>query len=409
MNKRKKIFLTIFSIILTIILAYVCNIDNIPNNLVIFEEEIPRIDTLIGIDIKTKNTGNFNNENNSETKETISNNEKNIKLNVNLFGMKVKEISANLIDETEVIPLGNLVGMKLYTNGILVVGMSEIYGEDNNIYKPYENTGIKEGDTIVKIDDVNISSTDELIECINSSKGEEIKVTFIHNKKTLETKIKPIQTEVNTYKIGLWVRDAAAGVGTATFYDPKTNNIATLGHGIQDIDTEELIDVLTGEFTTTDVISIQRGEEGEAGKIQGTVEEQKKIGTIEKNTQYGVYGKLTRADFFGNTKRYKIAPRNEIQVGDAELLCQINKGAVESYKIKIKKIYLNNNTNNKNILLEITDEKLLKETGGIIQGMSGSPIIQNGKIIGALTHVLIKKPTEGYAVFADTMAKQLNE
>ena len=406
MKKNKKTFLYIVVIVLTIILAYICNIDNIPNNLVLFQEEIPNIDTLIGIKIETKTTGNFNLENQEEAKEAISRDNESIKLNINLFGITVKEVSANLIDGTEVIPLGDLVGMKLYTNGILVVGMSEIYGEDDKVYKPYESSGIKEGDKIVKIDDQEIQSTEDLIQCINSSKGEDLRITYIHKNETIETSITPVQTEKNAYKIGLWVRDTAAGIGTATFYDAKTKKIATLGHGIQDIDTEELIDISKGELTSTDIVSIQKGEEGEAGRIQGTIEEQETIGTINRNTYYGVYGELTNTNLFKNRKSVKIAPRNEIQLGDAELMCEINNNEVKSYKIKIKKIYLNNNSNNKSMLIEIVDNDLLEQTGGIIQGMSGSPIIQNGKLIGALTHVLIQKPKEGYAVFAEQMIKE---
>lgn len=409
MNKKKSIFPYLIVFFLMIVLAYTCNIDNIPNNLVLFEKEIPNIDTLLGIKIETKSAGNFNLKNTEETKQTDSNEEEIIKLNVNLFGFKVKEISANLIDEKEVIPLGDLIGMKLYTNGILVVGMSEIYGKDNKAYKPYENCGIKEGDIIIKIDNKNIQSTEELMQCINSSEGKELVITYTHKNETLETKITPIEIEKNNYKIGLWVRDTAAGVGTATFYDYSTKKIATLGHGIQDIDTEELINISDGDLTTTQIISIQKGQEGEAGKIQGTIEEQKNIGTITKNTYYGVYGKITDTEMFKERKSVKIASRNEIQLGDAEILCELDNNEIKSYKIKIKKIYLNNNTNNKSMLLEITDEKLLEKTGGIIQGMSGSPIIQNDKLIGALTHVLIQNPKEGYAVFADQMIKEIKE
>lgn len=407
MKKRNNLLLS-FICIMLIVLIYVCNIDNIPNNLIIYEEDIPQIDTLFGIDIKTKKVINTDIKSGEEIQQTISNNDEMVKLNVNLFGIKVKEISASLIDEIEVIPLGNLVGMKLYTKGILVVGMSEIYGKDNEAYKPYENSGIREGDSIIKINDKEVTSTEELIECINSSNGEDIKITYIHNNDTLETNITPIEVEKNKYKIGLWVRDTAAGLGTATFYDPKTNNIAALGHGIQDIDTEELLNTLSGELTTTDIVSIQKGEQGEAGKIQGTLEEQEILGNITKNTYYGVYGKVINLDKFKNKEAIKVATRKEIQIGDAEILCELSNNEIKSYKVKIKKIYINNNSNNKSMLLEITDEELIEKTGGIIQGMSGSPIIQNGKLIGALTHVLVQNPKEGYGVFADMMIKQMD-
>ena len=330
---------------------------------------------------------------------------------INLFGIKVKEVSVNVIDDVEVVPLGGLIGMKLYTNGVLVVGMSEIYGQNNQVYRPYENTGIKEGDTITKINDEYIVSTEDMTECINASQGKEIKITYIHNNKTLETNITPIETDKNNYKVGLWVRDTAAGVGTATFYDKNTGKVAMLGHGILDVDTEELIDISDGKVTNTSVVSIIKGENGKTGRIQGIVEGQKEIGTISKNTYYGVYGKLYNMnEIKGNTsKSVKIALRNEIQAGEATLMCALDNGQVKEYTVEIQKIYLNNNSNNKSMLLKVTDEELLEKTGGIIQGMSGSPIIQNGKLIGALTHVLVQNPTQGYAVFSDIMVKQMNE
>ena len=226
----------------------------------------------------------------------------------------------------------------------------------------------------------------------------------------METKITPIQTEKNNYKIGLWVRDAAAGVGTATFYDKTTDSIAMLGHGILDIDTEELIDISDGEITKTNIISIIKGENGKTGRIQGIVEGQQTIGEINKNTYFGVYGKINNINELNvdSTKTVKVGRREEIQTGQAFILCTLDDGKVKEYQIEIEKIYLNNNSNNKSMLVKITDPELLEKTGGIIQGMSGSPIIQNGKLVGALTHVLVSSPTTGYAVFADMMIKEMS-
>lgn len=184
-----------------------------------------------------------------------------------------------------------------------------------------------------------------------------------------------------------------------------------LGHGILDVDTEELIDISDGKVTNTSVVSIIKGENGKTGRIQGIVEGEKEIGTISKNTYYGVYGKLYNvSELKGNTSNsVKIALRNEIKTGEATLMCALDNGQVKEYTVEIQKIYLNNNSNNKSMLLKVTDEELLEKTGGIIQGMSGSPIIQNGKLIGALTHVLVQNPTQGYAVFSDIMVKQMND
>ena len=204
----------------------------------------------------------------------------------------------------------------------------------------------------------------------------------------------------------------AAGVGTATFYDKKTGRVAMLGHGILDVDTEELIDISDGKVTNTSVVSIIKGENGKTGRIQGIVEGQKEIGTISKNTYYGVYGKLYNAGELksvNTSEPVKIALRNEIKQGEATLMCALDNGQVKEYTVEIQKVYLNNNSNNKSMLLKVTDSELLEKTGGIIQGMSGSPIIQNGKLIGALTHVLVQNPTQGYAVFSDIMVKQMND
>lgn len=417
MKIKKKILISTIISILLIALIYVSDITNIPDSIILFKEEELNINTIFGISVKALETSNTDIDT-AQSGEIIqassgsyANKEESINIGINLFGIKVKEVSVNVIDDVEVVPLGGLIGMKLYTNGVLVVGMSEIYGQNNQVYRPYENTGIKEGDTITKINDEYIVSTEDMTECINASQGKEIKITYIHNNKTLETNITPIETDKNNYKVGLWVRDTAAGVGTATFYDKNTGKVAMLGHGILDVDTEELIDISDGKVTNTSVVSIIKGENGKTGRIQGIVEGQKEIGTISKNTYYGVYGKLYNMnEIKGNTsKSVKIALRNEIQAGEATLMCALDNEQVKEYTVEIQKIYLNNNSNNKSMLLKVTDEELLEKTGGIIQGMSGSPIIQNGKLIGALTHVLVQNPTQGYAVFSDIMVKQMNE
>ena len=414
---KKKILISAIISILLIALIYVSDITNIPDSIILFKEEELNINTIFGMSIKTLEVSNKdidttqNGEIIQASSGSYANQEESINVGINLFGIKVKEVSVNVIDDVEVVPLGGLIGMKLYTNGVLVVGMSEIYGENNQVYKPYENSGIKEGDTITKINGEYIVSTDDMTECINASKGKEINITYIHNNKTLETKITPVETDKNNYKVGLWVRDTAAGVGTATFYDKNTGNVAMLGHGILDVDTEELIDISDGKVTNTSVVSIIKGENGKTGRIQGIVEGEKEIGTISKNTYYGVYGKLYNVNELkrNTSNSVKIALRNEIKTGEATLMCALDNGEVKEYTVEIQKIYLNNNSNNKSMLLKVTDKELLEKTGGIIQGMSGSPILQDGKLIGALTHVLVQNPTQGYAVFSDIMVKQMND
>ncbi len=301
--------------------------------------------------------------------------------------------------------------MKLYTNGVLVVGMSEIEGKDNKKYKPYENTGIEEGDRIIKINDIQIESTDELIETVNNSGGKEIKVEYVHEQETKECSITPVKMNNDEYKLGLWVRDSAAGVGTVTFYEPSTKTFGALGHGISDIDTGELIDIASGEFVTTRVLNISKGESGTPGKIQGTIENQESIGLISKNTKFGIYGTVDNLSSLNvdTSKEMEVATRDEIELGSATILCSLDNNAPQEYEIEIEKIFKDNNYDNKSMQIRVTDKSLIEKTGGIIQGMSGSPIIQNGKFVGAVTHVLVDNPEEGYGVFADIMLKQTRE
>lgn len=406
---QKKTISLILLTFLILIYMYTIVITSMPDKMVVFEGEEINIKTLLGLNLMENNesimaSSNINNQKINEVGVK--------KLTLNLFDkLPLKNINVSVLSRTKVIPVGNIAGVKLYTSGVLVVGMSEIEGKDNKVYKPYENTGIKEGDTITKINDKYISSTDDLIDNVNKSEGDTIEVTYIQNQQTKECSITPVKTNENEYKIGLWVRDSAAGVGTVTFYEPTTKTFGALGHGIADIDTGELLNIASGEFVTTRVLNITKGEKGNPGKIQGTIEEQQTIGKISKNTAFGIYGKVDNRTSLeiDASKEMEVALRDEIKLGKAKILCSLDNKNVQEYEIEIKKIYRENNYNNKSMEIEITDERLINKTGGIIQGMSGSPIIQNGKFVGAVTHVLVNNPKEGYAVFGDLMLKQSRE
>ena len=391
---------------LLIIYVYVIVVSNIPNKLVIFEGEDISINLPIGIKIDNRNALEVS----SNSKNKLSDKGTNVKLNISLLNnIALKNVNVDILPRTKVIPVGSVAGVKLYTNGVLVVGMSEIEGEDKKIYKPYKESGIKEGDTIISINQTQINSTDELIKEVNKSKGKDIKVKYVHDENTLECSIKPVKTGKEDYKIGLWVRDSAAGVGTVTFYNQSTNQFAALGHGILDIDTEKLINIASGEFVTTNILKIEKGEKGNPGRIQGTLEKQKEIGKINQNTGFGIYGQVEDISSLNidKSKEMEVALRDEIKTGKAEILCSLENGKVDKYEIEIKKIYKDNNYDNKSMRIKITDKRLIDKTGGIIQGMSGSPIIQDGKLVGAVTHVIVNEPLEGFAVFGDIMIKQM--
>ena len=404
MKSIKKITIITFMLF---IYTYICYFSLLPSNYSIMQGESLNINILWGASLIQKNS-------NKESIQTISNINKTkvnetgkINLGLNLFNIfNIKDINVNVIPQTKVVPIGSAIGMKLYTDGVLVVGMTEIEGK-----KPYENSGIKEGDRIIAINQSQIDSTEDLIEVVNKSNGENLSIKYIRNEETITTSIQPVKNSENQYKIGLWVRDAAAGVGTLTFYEPSSGMFGTLGHGILDVDTSSLIKIANGELVTTNILSITKGEKGNPGEVRGTIEAGHTLGEISKNTSFGVFGKINNISQLGilSKNAIDVCLREKIQEGKAKIICELENGKREYYDIEIKKIFLNNNKDNKSMLIKVTDKDLIEKTGGIIQGMSGAPIIQNGEFVGAVTHVLVNDPTMGYGVFADIMLKEMKE
>lgn len=395
-------------LLILVIYTYVCYISFLPSNYIIMQGENLKINTLFGTTLIPKESINL------QTVQTVSNLNHTkveqvgkIDFSLSLFHLfKVKDLSVNVIPKTSVVPIGKAIGMKLYTDGVLVVGMSEIEGK-----RPYENTGIREGDRIIQINENDIRNTTELMKEVNASKGDKIHIKYIHEEETITTSMKPVKSGEDGYKLGLWVRDAAAGVGTLTFYEPDTKMFATLGHGILDVDTSDLIKIANGELVTTNILNIQKGEKGKPGEIRGTIESGYTLGRITKNTAFGVYGMLDAPSYLSISTKdaIDVATREEIKTGAAQIICELENGKTQYFNIEIQKVFIGNNEDNKSMLLKVTDEELLEKTGGIIQGMSGAPIVQEGKFIGAVTHVLVNDPSQGYGVFADIMLKQMRQ
>ena len=262
MKILKKVLLVIT---LLIIFIYVTNVTTIPNEIILFKGENLDLHLVFGLkadklsnEYEAIQTASNISKNNVIEKETVG---------LKLFNIiKVKDIEVNTIPKTSVIPLGNSVGLKLYTSGVLVVGKTEVKGQ-----KPYENSGIEEGDMIVKINEKEVTCTAELIESVNESKGEDLSIKYIRDGVEHTANIEPIKTNENEYKLGLWVRDGAAGIGTITYYEPSTRKYAALGHGIVDIDTSKLINISAGELVTSRIASIVKGKEGTPGEIKGSI------------------------------------------------------------------------------------------------------------------------------------------
>ena len=399
MNFFKK---AILIIVLLILLIYVSNITNIPDSILLFKGENFNVKTALGIKINEntdkkiiQTSADIDTENFVE-KKTLS-----VSF-LNIFN--IKEIEINEIPQAEVVPLGNIVGLRLYASGVLVIGKTEIKGE-----KPYKTSTIKEGDLITAVNSKKVETTTDLITSVNDSKGNSIEITYVREGIIYTTTIEPVKTDKDEYKIGLWVREGAIGVGTISYYEPSTKYFAALVHPIIDTDTGEIVSIKEGELVNASVISIKKGEGGNPGEIKGSLKSDEKIGQISTNTEFGIYGTLDNLSSLNIDKenKIKVALREEIKTGDAKVLLTLEDGIRKEYDVKIKKIYKNNDKDNKSMLIEIVDEDLKNLTGGIIQGMSGAPLIQNGKFIGAITHVLVNNPELGYAVFGDLMIKQM--
>lgn len=309
---------------------------------------------------------------------------------IKLFGLlPIKDATIREISQKQLIALGSPFGIKLYTKGVIVV--------DTEKESPGVEAGIEVGDIILSYNGVEVRSNEALREQVQLSEGKPQKAEILRNRRKSTVYVTPALQE-GEYTVGLWVRDSTAGIGTLTYYDPQTNRVAGLGHSISDVDTGLTMPVESGTMVDARITGIKPGEKGDPGELLGALEKDA-FATVDTNCQAGLFG---TADTPFEGVAYPIALRDEIQEGEAQILCTLEGDTPKSYTISITRIN-NNLSEYKNLSLQVTDPDLLAATGGIVQGMSGSPIIQNGKLIGAVTHVLVDDPTKGYAIFVENM------
>ena len=306
--------------------------------------------------------------------------------------------------DIEVYPGGISIGVKINNKGALVVGYSDISTHDGLSESPGKMAGIELGDIIEEVNGENIETCSDLISKVKTCRNDEMTVKILRGNSELTKKISLIK-EDNEYKIGLWVRDSTAGIGTLTFYDKDSKTFGALGHPITDGDTNVSFNIKSGTLLKSSVLSIKKGERGNPGEIKGLfINENESIGSIEKNTNSGIYGngssELINPNF-GDAMT--VAYRDEIKEGHAQIITTVEDGGAKAYDIEILKLLPQDEPGSKSMIIKIVDPVLLEKTGGIVQGMSGSPIIQNGKIIGAVTHVLINKPDVGYGIYIEWM------
>lgn len=306
-----------------------------------------------------------------------------------------KDISDTYSD-MEIVLGGEAVGIKLLATGVLIMGIDR------------QDTDLAVGDIILKVNDEKIETNTELLQKAKDSNGNELNLEVSRQGEIFNTKISPISDSISDeYKLGLWVKDSSAGVGTITFYDKKTNKFAALGHGVTETKENYILPIETGGITTTNIFSIKKGVVKVPGELKGTITTSI-IGEINGNTDKGIYGKILESSILQNKNKIEILPKSQIKEGEASIYCTLDDNVTREYKIEIQKVLLTS-TGNKNMIISVTDKELIEKTGGIVQGMSGSPIVQDGKLVGAVTHVFLNDPTRGYGVFVENMIEDMSK
>ncbi len=304
-------------------------------------------------------------------------------------------------NEKLLIPGGDAFGIKLYTDGCIVIELSDFESENGKVC-PAKSAGIKVNDIIISVNGNKISSNSDISDIVQKNGNNAAKITYKRNDKIISTVLTPEKSaSEKEYKTGMWVRDSTAGIGTVTYYDPYSGTMAGLGHGISDISTGLLMPAAKGEIIGARITGIKSGEKGDPGQLLGYLDTATKYGELTENSEMGVYA-VTDSDIKYSESPLPIADSKDVHTGDAYIISTVNENGKACYAVKIESLNPIS-AGNKNMVIKITDKDLISKTGGIVQGMSGSPIIQDGKIVGAVTHVFVNDPTKGYGIFIGNM------
>jgi len=321
---------------------------------------------------------------------------------VNLFGfLPIRRIAVDVREEMRLIPGGQAVGVALATKGVMVVGVSDISGKS-----PAQAAGLRAGDVIESINGNVLQSSEQLTALVSSANGENLSIVFQRDGKSNTAVLTPLMDPSSgLWRIGAWVRDSTAGVGTLSYYNPQDQSYGALGHAINDGDTGKLLPIRMGSLLKADIVSVRRGQKGTPGELRGSfLRDQQILGDIDINTNLGIYGNLDQP--LSNPLYpggLPVGYHETVEAGPAIILSTVDGNGIRAYEVEITHVDKKNASGSKNMVIRVTDPELLEKTGGIVQGMSGSPIIQDGKIIGAVTHVLVNDPTRGYGIFIENM------
>lgn len=326
---------------------------------------------------------------------------------VKLFGLiPVKTVAVEVEEIKTVVPGGRTVGIKLFTHGLMCVGTEPLEGEDGRVVDAEKQADIRGADMILKANGTALHTVEQFGKIVEQSDGNVLTLTVERGGEKREVPIAPVKTEEG-YRLGIWVRDSTAGIGTVTFMEPDSGKFGALGHPITDVDTGAVMPVEQGSISETKIVDVKKGERGSPGELCGLfAESYTDCGLILKNCGRGIYGVVESAE--GLSKQEELVPvasKTQVHTGKATVYANVDGTAVEAYDAEIVKV-MRHAADDKNMVVKITDQRLIDRTGGIVQGMSGSPILQNGKIVGAVTHVLVNDPTRGYGIFIENMLKE---
>lgn len=324
-----------------------------------------------------------------------------------LLGMiPFKDIKVTPTEASSVYVSGSTVGIYMETEGVLIIDTGEILCEGGTAREPAKNI-VRPGDYIVAFNEQKVSNKKELMEDLEILDGEDVILDVIRNGEKIPVSLTPVKDAGGEYKLGIWVRDNTQGIGTLTFVDEK-GRYGALGHGISDVDTGELLHISKGALYQAEILGIQKGQSGSPGELSGLIryEPGQIIGAVDTNSKNGIYGSFYDRRAGIPVKKTEVAYKQELEVGPASILCCVD-GSVKEYDAEITRIDMNHEDTNKSFVIHVTDPELLEITGGIVQGMSGSPILQKGKFAGAVTHVFVQDSTSGYGIFAETMLENI--
>lgn len=380
--------------------AYLWLVDAIPDTISILRgeevtlaEDLPVTTKLETVDGTISSSGNINGNS--------------YEVSCRLFGIiPVKRVTVYIVKEAQVIPCGTPFGIYIHTDGVLVVDISDIVQNGITVESPAAHI-LKPGDYITAVNGTTVSEKEEVQQAVAQSSGEVMRLSVMREGEPLECELCPILNDTGNYQLGVWVRDDLAGIGTLTYVDAD-GRFGALGHGITDVDVERLVSMKSATAYQAEILSIIRGEKGSPGELVGQIyyTPANEIGEITKNTKNGIFGRLDDLpDLLQEASAMEIGFKQEIKTGSAQILVTL-EDTRQLYDIMISDVDLNPQEANKGIAFQVADDTLIQETGGIIQGMSGAPILQNGKVIGAVTHVFVDNPTKGYGIFIETMLEQ---